>query len=406
MNIATILKQNIAGKLINHGIVFLINIMIVRLLEVSESGFYFNELYLINLVVFFFSAGLDYSAIAWISREPGLAIAVRRKLIQLVLFFIAVVLFFVLIILPQTSFHYIQTSIAIILFSIGNLILILFQGVLTAMKKFNIQNLILVSTNLCFLFYLLFFIKEDKTTIINQVSIGYGVLFFLQGILMIFFSYEKGEKSNPILNWISFFKHGSLIMFSSLIYFCFLRIDNFFVEKYSNAITLSNYIQCGKIGQYFIYFSAVISSTILPFIATDKIATNFIEWKKMMVPYFLIIFSGAFILIFFGQYLYPFIYGNDFSEMNKYMIILLPGYVCLGMLTLVNAIYIGKGNVKKILTGDIIGLTIVFTGDSFLIPDFGVFAAAIISSLSYILVFLYLWIDLKNQFSQPHNFEI
>ncbi len=406
MNIANILKQNIAGKLINHGIVFLINILIVRILKVSESGYYFNELYLINLIVFFFSVGLDYSAIAWISREPSLAFVVRRKLIQIVLFFIAVVLFFVLIILPKSSFHFIQTSIAIILFSIGNLILILFQGLLTAMKKFNIQNLILVSTNLCFLFYLLFFIKENKSTIINQVSIGYGVLFFLQGILMIFFSYEKGEKSNPVLNWISFFKHGSLIMFSSLIYFCFLRIDNFFVEKYSNAITLSNYIQCGKIGQYFIYFSAVISSTILPFIATDKIATNFIAWKKMMTPYFLIIFSGAFILIFFGQYLYPFIYGNDFSEMNKYMIILLPGYVCLGMLTLVNAIYIGKGNIKKILTGDIIGLTIVFTGDSFLIPEFGVVAAAIISSLSYILVFLYLWNDLKSQFSQPHNFEI
>ena len=40
INITTILKHNVIGKLLNHLIVFFINVHIVRLLGASESGFY------------------------------------------------------------------------------------------------------------------------------------------------------------------------------------------------------------------------------------------------------------------------------------------------------------------------------------------------------------------------------
>ena len=85
--------------------------------------------------------------------------------------------------------------------------------------------------------------------------------------------------------------------------------------------------------------------------------------------------------------------------MNNLMLILLPGYVCLAILTLMNAIYIGKGNIKKIFKGDLMGLIIVFSFDSFLVPEYGAKAAAVISSVAYCMVFLYLWHGLKNQFS-------
>ena len=87
INIANILKQNIFGKLLNHGIVFIINIIIVRLLGANISGSYFNELYIVNFIVFIFSAGLDYAAIAWLSREPRLLPVIHRFLLKVVLFF-------------------------------------------------------------------------------------------------------------------------------------------------------------------------------------------------------------------------------------------------------------------------------------------------------------------------------
>ena len=399
MNITQILKQNIAGKLLNHGIVFLINIAIVRILGASGSGYYFNELYLLNFFVFIFSAGLDYAAIAWLSREPNLLNVIHQKLINVSLFFIAALLFFGLILLPKINFNFIQPALAIILFGAGNIMLVLFQGVLSAFRKFNIQNGILAITNTVFLFYLIFFINTNDHTKVFQVSIGYAILYFAQGILMVILSYKKSTAKQVEINWLPFYRHGIFIMFSSLIYFCFLRIDNFFVEKNCDSTTLSNYVQCGKIGQYFIYFSSVISSTLLPFISSEKLGSNFNEWKKMMKPYIILVLIGAIILTSFGQIIYPFLFGHEFLEMNNLMLILLPGYVCLAILTLMNAIYIGKGNIKKIFKGDLMGLIIVLSFDSFLVPEYGAKAAAVISSVAYCMVFLYLWHGLKNQFS-------
>jgi O-antigen/teichoic acid export membrane protein len=187
-------------------------------------------------------------------------------------------------------------------------------------------------------------------------------------------------------------------MISSLVYFCFLRTDNFFVEKYCSGVTLSNYVQCGKVGQYFIYFSSVISSTLLPFLSSEKITTSYHEWKQLIKPYFILIITGAVILISTGKYIYPFVFGSDFNEMSNYMIILLPGFVCLGLLTLINAVYLSKGNVKRIFKGDIIGFFVVLVADTFLVPEYGVYAAAIVSSISYVIVFLYLWKDVEKQF--------
>ena len=106
------------------------------------------------------------------------------------------------------------------------------------------------------------------------------------------------------------------------------------------------------------------------------------------------------LLILTGKFIYPFVFGKDFNEMSHYMIILLPGFVCLGLLTLINAVYLSKGNVKKIFKGDIIGFFIVLVADTFLVPQYGVYAAAIVSSISYVIVFLYLWKDVRNQFNE------
>jgi O-antigen/teichoic acid export membrane protein len=190
-------------------------------------------------------------------------------------------------------------------------------------------------------------------------------------------------------------------MISSLVYFAFLRVDNFFVEKYENSITLGNYVQCGKIGQYFLYFSSIISSTLLPFISTETVGASYTEWKKMMKPYILLICLVATGIAVTGKYIFPLIFGNDFNEMYYLMLILLPGFVCLGMLTLLNVVYIGKGNIGKIFLGDLTGLILVIGFDSWLVPRYGAFAAAIVSSVAYCMLFLYLLSSFKKQFSLP-----
>jgi len=351
-----------------------------------------------NTIAFVFSFGLDYSAIAWVSRDNALFQIIRKKLIQFIFFFAFFLILFVTCFFNQIDNYLHQPWFGLCLMGLGNLMMILFQGLLTSIKKFNFQNVVLVTTNVAFLFFLYFFASPNHPHLIEIISVGFGFLYFLQGLIFLLQSNHKKHKISAAINWLSFYKHGFFIMISSVIYFCFLRIDNFFVAKYCNDVTLSNYVQCGKIGQYFIYFSSIISSTLLPFVSTEKIGSDYTAWKKMITPYVLLISIAALILISTGQYIYPLIFGASFGEMYQLMFILMPGFVGLGLLTLINAIYINNGNIKKIFIGDLIGLCLVFSLDWWLIPIYGVYSAAIISSSAYVFVFLFLLFDLKKQF--------
>ena len=101
INIAKILKHNVIGKLLNHYVVFVINVMIARYLGASESGIYFNELYIFNFVAFIFSIGLDYSVIALLARQPALLARLKKMLLTVVMAFAAIIFLLVFFLLPQ-----------------------------------------------------------------------------------------------------------------------------------------------------------------------------------------------------------------------------------------------------------------------------------------------------------------
>ena len=397
MNFSHLLKANIAGKLVNHLLVFLINVIMVRLLGVEQSGRYFNELYLINFTAFFFSFGLDFAAIAWLGREPGLFAILHRTFFRIIIavsisiFLINTWLFSASIIKPM------QDVLTITLFAGGQLALILFQGLLSADKKFNTQNLLLIGSNLIFL--LLLYLLRERTYTMDELTRMYAGLIAFQGVLMMMAAHKPTPPEQAQINYRNLFRYGMQVMISSLIYFVFLRADNFFVERYADGSTLGNYVQCGKVGQYFIYFSSVISSTLIPFIASEELAKTYSGWLKLMRPYVLIIVTGAILVCLTGPWLFPLVFGEAFQSMHKYMNILMPGYVCLGILTLMNAVYLGKGDVRTIFRGDLMALLLLLLLDVFLVPRFGVMMAAMVSSVCSFLLCLYLWIHLRKHFN-------
>ncbi|MDB5200919.1 MAG: hypothetical protein JWQ27_328 [Ferruginibacter sp.] len=399
IHLARILQHNVIGKLLNHLIVFAINICIVRWLGAQGSGAYFNELYLLNLVVFICSMGLDYACIALLAGQPWAARIFRVFLTRIALLFFVLLAFFLLAFPKFFLQLFNQPVIAVMLFSTGNLLLLFFQGFLSALKKFNLQNVVLGISNLFFLAWL-FFVADRLTTPVAVIIRNYAMLFFVQGGLMLLFSYAvplPDPESKPV-NWNLFLHRGLFIMFSSLVYFIFLRADNFFVERYCNNTALGNYVQAGKIGQYFIYFSTVISATLLPFIKNETVGSSYEEWRRMMKPYLLLILAAALGIAFTGKWLFPFLFGEDFTMLYPIMLLLLPGYICLGLLTLINSVFIGKGSIRQILISDTIGLVLLLVLDILFVPRYGVIAAAIISSGCYIFVFAFLARNFKQQF--------
>ena len=214
VNIATILKHNMMGKLLNHLLVFGINIFIVRLLGASDSGAYFNELYLVNFVVFIFSGGLDYASIALLSYEPALLRSIQKMLLAVLVFFVIILCIYALLVLPHFNAYFQQPAIAIILFGTGNLMLIFYQGILSAQKKFNLQNAVLSATNMIFLGYLVVCYQQEMAVTMRQVSIAYAALFLIQGLILYGLSQQKAGEVTATVSWPAFIRPGIYIMLS------------------------------------------------------------------------------------------------------------------------------------------------------------------------------------------------
>lgn len=400
MEIHQILKHNIAGKLLNHLLVFLINVMIVRIMGPDLSGHYFNELYIVNFLVFIFSFGLDYSIVRLIGENVRHAHGCYRLITYYFIGFLLMAALWLIFqpVWAKSFFH--QPAMALVFFASGSLMLIFYQAFLSALKLFNIQNYLLIATNAIFLIWLYWMEAEVDSISIDVVALAYAACMCVQGVLLALISYLKLNKDESKFQSWPYLKQGALIMISSIFYFLFLRVDNFFVEQYETAEVLGNYVQCGKVGQYFLYFSSIVSSTILPFMQSEGLASQWKSWLQLVRPYVLLILLVALFIAVGGYWVFPWLFGAKFEQMHSFMLIFLPGYVCLGMLTLLNAIYMSKGSIRRMFFGDVGGCILLILADSILVPRYGAIAAAWVSTISYCLAFLYLLAGVRDLYAK------
>jgi O-antigen/teichoic acid export membrane protein len=392
------IRNNLILKIMNHGLVFLINVLMVRLLGGAQSGWIINQLYWLTSLSFLCSLGLDYAAIQAISTHPDsykkwFSILCVSSLLTIPFIFLLIS------ILSNVTSLKIQSNQFALLFTSGQTILLLFQGLLNSVKRFMAQNAVLLSTNfiLCLCFFYFFF--TQKPVSINLIFTLFSVNIFLQGLIMAAIALPK-KKLNfqlPDGNDKKAVMHGFKIMLSTLVYFFFIRTDHFFAEKYADPISFGNYVQCGKIGQYFLLFASMISVTLLPFISDHKQMSQRNSWFSVLRPYVIIMVAIAFCILIAGKFLFPLLFGEAFIDMHQIMNILLPGYLALGFLTLLNAFYIGKGMLKRMLIGDICGLIVVLILNLTFSRKGNIYIVSMISTSCYIALFLFMFYGMKKR---------
>jgi O-antigen/teichoic acid export membrane protein len=343
------------------------------------------------------SFGLDVAATRWISKNNSTFQSVQSLVVKFIIGFPLIIIIFYFLIAPVLGFHFLLPLTTILLFGLGNLLMILYQGIMMGLKKFNALNFMFITTNILFVVYLFLLTIFKLSGLIFWVGVGYGFLLIIQGVTCVLISRRSRETKVDPINKKEFIYYSFTILLSSVVYYCFLKVDNFFVAKYYNNVSLSNYIQCGKIGQYFIYFSSAVNVVIIPYLSSDS-TMSLKKWMQILKPYIFLLILGALVLLFFGNYFYVSFFGKSFSMMHSLMVAFLPGFFCLGLLTLINAVFIARGQILRMLLGDIIGLILLILLDLFLLPHFGVQTAALFSSICYAVVLVFLLTGIKKQF--------
>ena len=400
MPLKKIIKHTIGWKLINTVLVFLINLLMVRLLGVAQSGNFFYDITVLSFLVLIISWCLEAGITYYASKD-------NSSVVSMIIFVLPLLVIQGFI--SWVAIGYIHLSVSshlAVLFIVSNLTIIYFSAFFYAKKWFISLNIIASSISFVITLVLFYWWVVNPGTVFghNNFVLAYIASFAVQAVLVvsvILYSSKKNKGSFAAIVPVAknVFAYSTIAFISNVLFFMVIRIDYFFVQKYCSNIALGNYVQVSKFGQLLILIPAVIGSIIFPYSAGSNSAMPVGKVQQLCRVITLIYIPVTITIILTAGWILPWVFGQGFNLMYMALLLYLPGFFSLSIITVLAAHLAAKKLLKANLLASAIALVVVVAGDILLIPVAGINAAAAVSSIAYILCAIYLLWFYKNKFN-------
>ncbi|HSN62425.1 MAG TPA: polysaccharide biosynthesis C-terminal domain-containing protein, partial [Ferruginibacter sp.] len=378
-----------------------------RHFEAAISG---SIYYIINIYAFI-------HLVSSLSMESGIIYFGSKKEIEtsklfnfsvLWTFLIGIILWILMTTVIDFSYQNISRSLLItsgLTFICGNLLYNYSAGLFYAQQNFMIPNVI----SLFFNMLLVIILPYHAFTLFPAITADnyfyfYFFSFIAQGLCTVIafkILYQKQINLHLPSNaeFKKLFQFSLLALSGNIVFFLLYRIDYWFVEKYCSGIELGNYIQVSKLGQLFFLLPSILATAIFPLTASDK-KESIYKGLALVSRLFLFFYTiVCLILIFIGHWFFPFIFGDTYTSMHVAFIYLVPGILALSTLYTLTAYNGGRNKQKVNIVGCVLALIVVVAGNFLFVPQYGINAAAAVSSIGYIVFQAYLLYDFKKEYS-------
>lgn len=406
MQVTRTLLQTVLWRGLYYVTAFIINIVIARHFQASVSGtvYYISSIY--ALVVLLSSLSLE-SGIIYFAAKKEIMVARLFNFSILWSLVIGVVTFLVACFFFEGAYQGISANLLVlsaVLYISGNLLITYCSGFFYASNNFRVPNIIIITGTII----LIVLIPYGGRSVIPAITDEnyfyiYFISFFVQGICLAIAAKIKYIKTG-ILQFLSvaefklLFRYCALAFMGNIIFFLLYRIDYFFVEKYCTAEQLGNYIQVSKLVHLFFILPTILASAVFPITAGgQKEDINKLLTLLSRSIFFLYVFA-CLILAITGKWLFPVVFGESFTAMYQPFLWLIPGILSLSGIFTLTAYFAGKNRIKINITGSAYALVIILIGDIIFIPKYGINAAAVISSLGYIIYQVYIISVFKKEY--------
>ncbi len=377
--------STIFWKTLNTVLSFCINLLIVRILGSDNSGSFFYSIAILSFLTLLTSLCLENGITYYGSKNNGI-------LGSLYIFILVILLLQGLLswgILYFFKFSF-GSGLAWLLI-LGYLSINYFTALYSAKKWFISSNVILFFGNV-FILLLLLLMYFGNTLQFGKYQPDVAAVFtggiVIQAlILMLYFIFFSGVNkkipSQPVSLYKDIVRFSLVVFLSNLIFFLVMRVDYYFTEKFCTEMELSNYIQVSKMGQMLLLIPTMIATVIFPFTSGGNKEEMALQTIKVSRVLLLIFFIAAVIIGVSGYWFFPWLFGKTFDRMYVPMLLLLPGILCLTVLTIISAYLDGIKKIWLAVAGNLTALVFIITADYFFIPKYGIKAAAAISSVGY-----------------------
>ncbi len=386
---------------------FIINILIARHFEASVSGtiYYISSIY--ALVLLFSSLSLESGIIYFAARNE---IPVSKLFNFSITWSLVVgtITFFTVFFFFTDSYNGVSKTLLVVssfAFICGNLLTTYCSGFFYARNNFILPNCINIICTTCLIILIPFNGKSIIPAIDNENYFYiYFSSFLVQGLCLAIATKMKYIKSGfqRFLSMADFrllFRYCAMAFVGNIIYFLLYRIDYWFVAKYCTADQLGNYIQVSKLVHLFFILPTILASAVFPITAAgQKTGINHILTLLSRTIFFIYLLACIFLALT-GQWLFPFVFGDSFSVMYQPFLLLIPGILSLSGLFTLTAYFAGKNRIKVNIIGSVYALAVILIGDIIFIPRYGINAAALVSSVGYMVYQGYIIIIFKKEFN-------
>ena len=258
------------------------------------------------------------------------------------------------------------------------------QGVLLGQQRmvpYNFVEVVQAGSSLAALLIALAFVEVDIATVLlviasgRYVALGFA-LFALRGVLR-----RPGARSPGLLGRL--LTHGVKVYVVSFVVFALVRVDLLLVNALVGAGDAGQYSIAVYIAEVLVVIPIVIGINLLPRIAR----TAGSEMSAGVLRLVVVIWGTVCALSAPGAAIgIPLLFGESYSDAVGLYLWLLPGTVALGLLNSLSVHYFVRGYPPSLIAAWIAALIANLALNAVLLPEWGVVAAPILSSVAYVLV--------------------
>jgi O-antigen/teichoic acid export membrane protein len=399
------LFQSLVWRGLYYLTAFILNILIAREFQASVSGsiYYISSIY--ALILLFASLSLDSGIIYFTARKEIpvnklFSFSLLWSLLTGLMTFIAVYFFL------GDAYKQIPEKLLIfsaVTFILGNMLTTYCGGFFYAHNNYAVPNAVNIICTILLIVLVPYYRKSIPSLNNDNYFYVYFASFLFQGICIAVAAGIKYIKKG-MLNFLSLpefrllFGYCVLAFTGNIIHFLLYRVDYWFVSEYCTAEQLGNYIQVSKLAQMFFILPTILASAVFPMTAGGhqiNISSILTRLSRCVFLCYLILCG---VLALTGKWLFPAVFGESFSEMYDPFLLLIPGILALSGIFTLTAYFAGKNMIRTNITGSVMALAVIFTGDIIFIPRYGINAAALVSSIGYIVYQVYVIVIFNREY--------